>query len=423
MTVLAPLSIPGHPFLPQPGPILSGTSSPSPRLKRIFEDISTPPPSRTDRPLTLLTRNLARTYLLIQTKQHQESSSNSAATEQDASIFNARILTSLFHKQLADTRISLNLPLLSFEDRSKIEFTPSHYEALRIQGFSSPNLIGYSTTSFVFKCRNLANNRDYAIKTSKSQNLNMLITIELKALNHIKSNLTRNKSSYIIETGDFFLLQNRIAYPMELCKIDLLHFIDSTQKISLPIIKQVAKQMFHALSSLKEIHLFHADIKPNNIFIKSGRPLQLKLADFGIAQITPVTTHISLQTLSYRSPELILQSLPYECSGDIWSLGCVLMELRKAHCYFFNVIEEEKEPMLLTEQQSLLGPYPDPLPSKYPSQVMQKSITAHINEIPLASQETENSKNNLIDLIEKMLKFKPKERITPAEALKHPFLL
>ncbi len=422
MTVLAPLSIPGHPFLPQQSPVASSTSLLSPSLKRTFEHISSIAP-RTDKPLTSLTRNLARTYLIIQTKQHQNSFSNSASTEHDDSIFNARILTSLFHKQLADTRISLNLPPLSFEDRSKIEFTSSHYEALHIQGFSNPSLIGRSLTCLVFKCRNQTNKTDYAIKTSNSQRINTLIAQELNTLKYIKSRLTKNKLSYIIETGDFFLLQNRIAYPMELCITDLHHFIDSTQEISLLIIKHAAKQMFHALSSLKAIHLFHADIKPGNIFIKSGSPFQLKLADFGLAQIAPVTTHLLLQTLPYRSPELILQSLPYECSSDMWSLGCVLMELRKACSYLFNVTEEEQEPTLLTKQQSLLGPYPDPLPSKYPSQALQKSIAAHINEIPLSAQDTERSKDNLIDLIEKMLTFRPKERISPEKALKHPFVL
>ena len=72
--------------------------------------------------------------------------------------------------------------------------------------------------------------------------------------------------------------------------------------------------------------VLHRDLKTNNIFLKRNL---IKLGDFGIARVLQgnadqATTFAG--TPYYMSPE-VLQSKGYNAKSDIWSLGCVIIEL------------------------------------------------------------------------------------------------
>ena len=395
------------------------------------------------KPLTSLTIHLKKTYENIRTTHIEKTIEDSNSLKEpriETSSTSSEVILETpldtppndlrpsafrkFHllvKHIQETRSHLGLPPLSYADLEQRDVNPPyHRPPLLAAGFDNILLIGEGTSSFVFKCRKKSSSKEYAIKISNSIHSNLDLISESTLLNYIKSKSIKNKDSNIIKTGKPFLLKDRIVLPMELCKSDLYSLMINQKKISLFKISQITKQMLSALSFLKNISLIHGDIKPNNILISQEKPFCIKLADFGLSQVSPVTYHIPLQTICYRSPELILQKLPYTYPIDIWSLGCILFEMQKHDLYFFPTTNESD---LILEQQALLGPYPDPLPPIYAVHSMQKSIASHMNETSLTSYETEAKKNKLIDLIEKMLEFKGHERISPEEALAHPFLL
>ena len=75
----------------------------------------------------------------------------------------------------------------------------------------------------------------------------------------------------------------------------------------------------------------HRDLKPENIFVETRDPLQIKLADFGLAK-----EELSLKTIcgtyTYLAPEVAQYSLSarvpnekYTNSVDIWSVGVVIL--------------------------------------------------------------------------------------------------
>jgi serine/threonine protein kinase len=78
-------------------------------------------------------------------------------------------------------------------------------------------------------------------------------------------------------------------------------------------------------------HIFHRDIKPQNILLtKDGNFL---LADFGVSKIIEAkTTRLEAQarTLNSMSPQMINKQ-PYSYKTDIWSLGCALFEIMTLH--------------------------------------------------------------------------------------------
>lgn len=79
----------------------------------------------------------------------------------------------------------------------------------------------------------------------------------------------------------------------------------------------------------------HRDIKPSNILIDSS-DCTLKYCDFGQARVSPESlsdldrpAKYSLEVGNkwYKAPELLFGSRTYNCSMDVWSLGCLIAEL------------------------------------------------------------------------------------------------
>ena len=88
---------------------------------------------------------------------------------------------------------------------------------------------------------------------------------------------------------------------------------------------EIILQTCEALNYAHEKGVIHRDIKPPNIMLtKSG---DVKITDFGIAQIAENTVALGLfGTPSYMSPEQLKEEV-IDCTSDIFSLGCVLYEL------------------------------------------------------------------------------------------------
>lgn len=99
---------------------------------------------------------------------------------------------------------------------------------------------------------------------------------------------------------------------------------------SLSVVKAFMRQMLSALSYLQSKKVIHRDINPCNILLAENG--SFVLADFGLARFLPekkgnYSPHVV--TLWYRAPELLLGEERYSHGVDIWSLGCVFVELLK----------------------------------------------------------------------------------------------
>ena len=69
-------------------------------------------------------------------------------------------------------------------------------------------------------------------------------------------------------------------------------------------------------------------MKPQNLLI--DRNGKLKLADFNLSRIYGIPTRpytLEVVTLWYRAPELLLGQTQYSTPVDIWSAGCILLEM------------------------------------------------------------------------------------------------
>lgn len=95
--------------------------------------------------------------------------------------------------------------------------------------------------------------------------------------------------------------------------------------------KNVRLFMFQLLRGLGYCHerrILHRDLKPQNLLINEQG--ELKLADFGLARAKSIPSNTytnEVASLWYRPPDIMLGSRNYSTSLDMWSVGCIFVEM------------------------------------------------------------------------------------------------
>lgn len=200
------------------------------------------------------------------------------------------------------------------------------------------------------------------------------------------------------------------------------YLIRSKHILSIKHIACFVYQIFNGVFYIHSANIVHRDLKPDNILINSN--CRLVICDFGIARPIPVETEITCPASSvssasseltqyivtrwYRSPELIEECQVKAQPSDIWSVGCILAELflgtpilnGNSAMHVLFLINN----LLLMDIASMAN--------------HQEKLCEHFKNIFARTVATEDA----IDLMIKLLKYNPNERLTAQGALGHPFL-
>ena len=278
--------------------------------------------------------------------------------------------------------------------------------------------LGEGAFSQVFKLQDKRTNEFFAVKrlnkTFKSlDEASRNIEVEvLRALQGHPNIVKLENVFYDAEHGS-------LALVFECLDVNLYELISGSpepfdDKVSLVLVYQMLK----ALSFIHSLNMFHRDIKPENCMV-NRKTFELKLVDFGSTRQTsargPFTEYVS--TRWYRAPECILTSGSYGPPVDMWAVGCVLYELITGEPLFPGNHELDQ----ICRIHNLLG-----TPSRELLAKFGQNPNTEI-EFTFPPRRSQNLKlllpdwdPDIVDLMSKMLKYNPIDRITADEALKHP---
>lgn len=221
--------------------------------------------------------------------------------------------------------------------------------------------------------------------------------------------------------------------------------------------RRICRQLLESLSYIHSLKFIHTDLKPENVLLVSSeytivdpkstlkkrvqlrvpRSSNVKLIDFGSTRSYKKRSSSVVSTRHYRAPEVIL-GLRWSYPCDIWSVGCILVELFSGELLFDT--HENIEHLAMMER--VLGPIPPHLIRKSTGEAEKyfrdesrldwpegasssESVRAVQKLLPLEDLVAKHTPHHftylLVDLLRELLHYDPAERPTAEEALSHQF--
>ncbi|XWS60346.1 hypothetical protein CRYUN_Cryun07bG0027900 [Craigia yunnanensis] len=232
----------------------------------------------------------------------------------------------------------------------------------------------------------------------------------------------------------------------------LYDFLRKNNYRSFPIdlVRDIGRQLLEYVAFMHDLHLIHTDLKPEKILLVSPeyakvpdyktkdssyykrlpKSRAIKVIDFGSTTYERQDQTYIVLTRHYRALEAIL-GLGWSYPCDIWSVGCIYVELCTGEALFLT--HENLEHLAMMER--VLGPLPQRMLKRtsmlegvdWIGQMVlpQESLKA-VLKLPrlqnLIMQHVDLSAGDLIHLFQGLLRYDPVDRLTARDALRHPFL-
>jgi serine/threonine protein kinase len=187
-------------------------------------------------------------------------------------------------------------------------------------------------------------------------------------------------------------------------------------------VRDFARQLLTGIEFCHANRIIHRDLKPQNLLIDSSS--RLKIADFGLARAfslpVPQYTH-EVVTVWYRPLEILLGSKLYSVPVDLWGVGCILAEMATGAPLFAGDSEIDTAFKIF---QKLGTP--------------NESVWPGVSELPdfkptfpkWQPKGWANIRNTLaqigpagVELLDQLMKYSPRARISARAALVHPYFM
>jgi len=210
----------------------------------------------------------------------------------------------------------------------------------------------------------------------------------------------------IIKLHEVYETENSVYLILDLVKgkslEDVLKSRTYLSDLSGTNVIQIIRSIMSTLAYLASKGVMHRDLKPGNILVEDSG--NIKIVDFGMANEVNLSEHIFKKggTAGYIAPEVFKKEANaiYNSQCDVFSAGCILYNMISGK----NVFKGSNKLEILQNNKN------------YSEEIVFKFLHEKLKS-PKSKFEKEG-----INLLLKLLIQDPTKRISPKEALQHPFL-
>ncbi|GFP88360.1 cyclin-dependent kinase g-2 [Phtheirospermum japonicum] len=304
-----------------------------------------------------------------------------------------------------------------------------------VDEFERLNKIDEGTYGVVFRARDKKTGEIVALKKVKMEKeregfpltslreINILLSVDHPSIVDVKEVVVGSSLDSIFMVMEY--MEHDLKALMETMK----------QPFSQSEVKCLMLQLLDGVNYLHDNWVLHRDLKTSNLLLNNRG--ELKICDFGLARQygSPLKPYTQLVvTLWYRAPELLLGAKQYSTAIDMWSLGCIMAELLSKEPLFNGKTEFDQ----LDKIFKILG---TPTETIWPgfSELPGVKVNFVKHQLPALGDSGVAFWYNLLrrkfpatsftgspvlsdagfDLLNKLLTYDPKQRITAEEALNH----
>ena len=332
----------------------------------------------------------------------------------------------------------------------------------RYKIFSS---LGEGTFGKVIECWDRVRKKYVAIKIIRNvPKYHIAGMIELSVLNTIRKQRSHYPGGrHCVDFIEWFNYRGHICIVFSKLGLSLFDLLrkNSYRPFDLFHVQRFSKQLLETVMFLHEIRLVHTDLKPENILLptfnyikpplskgsRRGKRVPEKsdiyLIDYGSATFEDMHHSKVVSTRHYRAPEVVL-GLSWSFPCDIWSVGCIIVELVTGEALFKTHDNLEHLAMM----QKVLGDIPKNMVKNLSSSSQARkyfhekdgtltwpqscklidsvqAVNALEDLKSLISNKCDISVKpaieKLVELLKALLSFDPKQRISAKDALNCSF--
>uniref|UniRef100_A0A0N4ZZJ6 Dual specificity tyrosine-phosphorylation-regulated kinase mbk-1 n=1 Tax=Parastrongyloides trichosuri TaxID=131310 RepID=A0A0N4ZZJ6_PARTI len=313
--------------------------------------------------------------------------------------------------------------------------------------------IGKGSFGQVARAFDMIANENVAIKIIKNKKPFLdQAWIEIKLLELMNAHNSNGKY-FVVKLKNHFMWRNHLCLVFELLSYNLYDLLRNTafRGVSLNLTRKFGHQLASTLLFLSspELNIIHCDLKPENILLCNPKRSTIKIIDFGSSCTTDGRIYQYIQSRFYRSPEILL-GISYGTQIDMWSLGCILVEMHTGEPLFpghseYDQVMKIVEVIGMPPKEMLdIAPktkrfFEKDAHGNYKRRLMKHRVykppgSRTLNDVlgvniggPSGRRLGEPGHSiedykKFVDLVSKMLQFDPNVRINPYYAVRHPFL-
>ena len=186
-------------------------------------------------------------------------------------------------------------------------------------GYSNIQLVHQGKNRSVHKCQHMDRQICFKIIPVKS----LTWRNEINILEYSKNkNLPSPNLVKVFKKDEFMYVLYDFIQGEDLCA-----YINKHQSLSENTIKILVYNLLELVHKHHKYHIWHLDLKPENIICCDENTLELKLIDFGQSLISTssFSKTQSLGTVGYSAPELFRGFC--SANSDVWSIGIIVFVL------------------------------------------------------------------------------------------------